>query len=146
MTTSDVSAQRTRTGATPRRRRTKSEAPLLTNEAHEETSTFSEEMPGTKSMTRRALWPLKEAYFVGIGAVDWMLEKAVIIEKNLADRGHRRNEMLGRVASQMSATVGEKTKTMSKRGRARMKQMGEKMGEGMEKMTPKRSRVTVQPA
>lgn len=118
-----------RSAASPRRRVTrKIEMP----EEHEMET--GHEMSGmTRGLSRRALVPLKELYFVGIGAVDWMMEQAMTIEKNLSERGHRRNETLSRMASHMSAVVGEKTKEMSKRGRERMQDMGEKFGEGMQK-------------
>lgn len=97
-------------------------------------------------MTRLAFRPLKEAYFVGIGAIDWALEKAMTVEKELAERGHRRNEMLGRMASMMSAGVSDKTRAMSNRGRARMRRMGEKICESMQEEEPQRDMAEAKPA
>lgn len=90
------------------------------------------ETPRKKSMPRRALRPLKEAYFVGVGAIDWALEKAMTIEKELAERGHRRSEAMGRLASMMTGGVSGKTREMSNRGRARMRRIGEKICESMQ--------------
>ncbi|MHA3771238.1 hypothetical protein ACXR0O_06825 [Verrucomicrobiota bacterium sgz303538] len=134
--------KRARSAATPRRRVTRK-----TEMAKEHDMEAGHETSGmTRDLSRRALVPLKELYFVGIGAVDWMMEQAMTIEKNLSERGHRRNETLSRMASQMGGIVGDKTKEMSKRGRERMHDMSEKFGEGLHKVRMRDEMSEAEPA
>ena len=133
--------------ATPRRRRAKvetAEAPAQMNETLQETNMVSE-TPRKKRVARRALWPVKEAYFVGIGAIDWALEKAMTIEKTLSERGQRRSEAMGRLASTMGAGVTSKTREMSNRGRARVRRIGEKISESMQEEETQQQREAPQP-
>ncbi len=125
---------RTRAGSTSPRRRAVKKAPTRVMKRMVPVEEIGPEdvAPQTRrarQVGRQTLKPLKEVYFVGLGLVDWAMEQLWVAERNLAERGQRRNEALGQMASEMGATVSSGAASIYRGAREEIGSLGERLGD-----------------
>ena len=75
------------------------------------------------------LAPLKEAAFVSVGMMDWLIEQFWNLEQTFKDRGERRSTAVTRAVSGLGSRVGAKASPLYHGLRERTKRIGQAIRE-----------------
>jgi hypothetical protein len=78
--------------------------------------------------------PVREAYFVGVGFLDWAVEQLWTAERAMADRGVRRSEAIRQAASRLKTSVSTKAAPAITKAGESVERIGEKVAAGSRKL------------
>jgi hypothetical protein len=109
-------------------------SPVTEAEPEQQTQPVSSAKSKIAAAARVAGVPVKEAYLVSVGILDWALEQAGQVEKVLVDRGERRNEVIKSAVARVSSSITNKAAPAISKASEGVEKFGETVAAGSRKL------------